>query len=109
MANYKKIEGEENYPVAIKAGDVMIDVIETPSSALFIRVYPDHKDAENALLFSACSTQGFYLALRSKDEEGLMNPESGSTGPFVRMDERSWEVKHLSGLLPKNFHCNQNT
>lgn len=96
--HYAKIEGEENYPVTIKAGDILLDLVETPSGTPFMRVYPDHKEIGHALMFSACFQQGFYLLNLN---ENVVYPDSGLIP--VRIDGRNWEVQHLSGVLQKDF------
>ncbi|VDN97832.1 unnamed protein product [Rodentolepis nana] len=91
-------KNEENYPAVIKVGDILLDLVETPSGTPFMRVCPDHKDAGHAMLFSACLQQGFYL-LNLND--GVVYPDSGLIP--VRMDGRNWVVQHLSGVLEKDF------
>lgn len=89
---------EEHYPAAIKVGDILLDLVETPSGTPFMRVCPDHKDARHAMLFSACFQQGFYLLNLSG---GVVYPDSGLIP--VRMDGRNWVVQHLSGVLHMDF------
>ncbi|VDL53198.1 unnamed protein product [Hymenolepis diminuta] len=96
--HYAKMEGEENYPVTIKARDILLDLVETPSGTPFMRVYPDHKEIGHALMFSACFQQGFYLLNLN---ENVVCPDSGLIP--VRIDGRNWEVQHLSGVLQKDF------
>nr|CDS30651.1 E3 ubiquitin protein ligase HECTD1 [Hymenolepis microstoma] len=89
---------EGNYPVAIKVGDILLDLVETPSGTPFMRVCPDHKDPGHAMLFSACFQQGFYLLNLNG---GVVYSDSGLIP--VRMDGRNWVVQHLSGVLQKDF------
>lgn len=102
-------KSESIKPKSFRAGNLLIDVVETDSAVPFMRVRP-RVASDDAFLFSPSSHQGFFklrpcsnMSSYLLEKIGLTTGAEDHSPPGVFMDERIWLVDCASGWLRKKI------